>query len=163
DQLSEWLPREKLYALPRSLQTQGSRALGRLAFADNHLRLVTRLRRELEQVTHADAMYQSVTQTGMALRDGRPRIYVIAAARGGPGGGGPPGQLPLPRIDHAAGPAAGAHAARAGGRGRHDLPQLRHLRGLVPARPAAVAGGPAGVRPAAPGLAGQRRGDGPGR
>ncbi|HEV3261368.1 MAG TPA: tubulin-like doman-containing protein [Gemmataceae bacterium] len=86
DQLSEWLPREKLYALPRSLQTQGSRALGRLAFADNHLRLLTRLRRELEHITHADALYQSVTQTGLALRDGRPRIYVIAAAGGGSSG-----------------------------------------------------------------------------
>ena len=34
EHLNEWLPREKLYSLPRSLQTQGSRALGRLAFAD---------------------------------------------------------------------------------------------------------------------------------
>ena len=42
DQLSEWLPREKLYALPRSLQTQGSRALGRLAFVDNQQRLLAR-------------------------------------------------------------------------------------------------------------------------
>src|SRR5262249_989317 len=33
DHLAEWLPREKLYAMPRNLQTQGSRALGRLAFA----------------------------------------------------------------------------------------------------------------------------------
>ena len=35
DQLAEWLPRDKLYGMPRSLQTQGSRALGRLAYADN--------------------------------------------------------------------------------------------------------------------------------
>ena len=42
----EWLPREKLYTMPRSLQTQGSRALGRLAFADNQQRLLARLRRE---------------------------------------------------------------------------------------------------------------------
>ncbi len=26
DQLNEWLPREKLFAMPRSLKTQGSRA-----------------------------------------------------------------------------------------------------------------------------------------
>src|SRR5207248_2729494 len=42
DQIGDWLPREKLYALPRSLLTQGSRALGRLAFCDNYLRLVAR-------------------------------------------------------------------------------------------------------------------------
>jgi serine/threonine protein kinase len=86
DQLSDWLPREKLYALPRSLQTQGSRALGRLAFADNHLRFLARLRRELQQASHPDTLYESVSRTGLALRDNRPRIYVFAAAGGGSSG-----------------------------------------------------------------------------
>src|SRR5437016_92409 len=86
DHLEDWLPREKLYALPRSLQTQGSRALGRLAFVDNHLRLLARLRRELQQATHPDSLYRSVTETGLALRDNVPRIYVIAAAGGGGSG-----------------------------------------------------------------------------
>jgi hypothetical protein len=86
DSLGEWLPREKLYAMPRSLQTQGSRALGRLAFADNHLRLLSRLRREVQQATHPDTLYQSVSQTGLALRTNTPRIYVIAAAGGGSSG-----------------------------------------------------------------------------
>jgi serine/threonine protein kinase len=89
EQLSEWLPREKLYALPRSLQTQGSRALGRLAFVDNQQRLVARLKKEIQAVTHPDALYQSVSQTGLALRDNTPRVYVIAAA-----GGGNSGMLP---------------------------------------------------------------------
>jgi hypothetical protein len=86
DQISEWLPREKLYSIPRSLQTQGSRALGRLAFADNHQRFLARLRREVQQITHPDHIYQSVSQTGLALRDNVPRIYVIAAAGGGGSG-----------------------------------------------------------------------------
>jgi hypothetical protein len=86
DHLTEWLPREKLYALPRSLTTQGSRALGRLAFADNYLRLQARLRREVQQAAHPDALYQSVSQTGLALRDGTPRVYVIAGAGGGGSG-----------------------------------------------------------------------------
>src|SRR5262249_16975324 len=51
DQLSEWLPREKLYTVPRSLQTQGSRALGRLAFVDNHNRFLARVRREVQKAT----------------------------------------------------------------------------------------------------------------
>src|SRR5262249_52623101 len=72
--------------LPRSLKTQGSRALGRLAFSDNYLRLLTRLRREIQQSTHPDAIYQSVSQTGLALRDNVPRVYVIAAASGGSSG-----------------------------------------------------------------------------
>jgi hypothetical protein len=86
DHLNEWLPREKLYSMPRSLQTGGSRALGRLAFVDNHLRLLTRLRREIQQACHPDSLYQSVSQTGLALRDSVPRIYVLAAAGGGSSG-----------------------------------------------------------------------------
>jgi hypothetical protein len=86
DQLTEWLPREKLYAMPRSLQTQGSRALGRLAFVDNQQRLLARLRREVQEVTNPDALYQSVSQTGLALRDSTPRVYVLASAGGGGSG-----------------------------------------------------------------------------
>ena len=61
-------------------------ALGRLAFSDNYLRLVGRFRREMQQATHADALYQSVNSTGLALRDGTPRVYVLAAAGGGVSG-----------------------------------------------------------------------------
>ncbi len=86
EELSEWLPREKLYAMPRSLQTQGSRSLGRLAFSDNQQRLVARLRREIQEITNPDNIYQSVSQTGLALRDTTPRVYIIAAAGGGGSG-----------------------------------------------------------------------------
>jgi serine/threonine protein kinase len=86
DHLNDWLPREKLHALPRSLTPQGSRALGRLAFADNHQRLNARLRKEVQQVTHPDALYQTVDRTGLAVRDSVPRVYVIAGAGGGGSG-----------------------------------------------------------------------------
>jgi serine/threonine protein kinase len=86
DQLSEWLPREKLFSLPRSLKTQGSRALGRLAFTDNYLRLIARLRREIQTACHPDSIYHTVSQTGLALRDNVPRIYVISCASGGGSG-----------------------------------------------------------------------------
>jgi serine/threonine protein kinase len=86
DHLCEWLPREKLYAIPRSGQTQGCRALGRLAFVDNHLRFLARVRREVQHACHPDGLYQSVTQTGLALRDNVPQIYVVAAAGGGSSG-----------------------------------------------------------------------------
>lgn len=86
DQLADWLPREKMYAIPRSLVAQGQRALGRLAFADNYLRVLARLRRELQMAVHPDTLFQSVNQTGLALRDSLPRVYVIAAAGGGGSG-----------------------------------------------------------------------------
>ncbi len=86
DYLNDWLPREKLYALPRSLTPQGSRALGRLAFSDNYLRLLARLRKEVQRATHPDSLYQTVDRTGLALRDNVPRLYVIAGAGGGSSG-----------------------------------------------------------------------------
>jgi serine/threonine protein kinase len=86
DQLCEWLPREKLFALPRSLKTQGSRALGRLAFVDHYLRLLARVRRELQQAGHPDSIYQSVAETGLALRDNTPRLCVVGSAYGGASG-----------------------------------------------------------------------------
>jgi len=86
DQLVEWLPREKLYAIPRALKTQGSRALGRLAFTDNYVRLVARLKREIQQACDPDGVYTSVNATGLALRDMVPRVYVLAGAAGGASG-----------------------------------------------------------------------------
>src|SRR5262245_35451950 len=83
DQLNEWLPREKLYTMPRSLKTQGARALGRLAFTDNYVRLMARLKREGQQACNPDAVYQGVSQTGLALRDMTPRERVSGCAAGG--------------------------------------------------------------------------------
>jgi serine/threonine protein kinase len=86
EQLGEWLPREKLYTMPRSLKPQGSRALARLAFSDNYLRLIGRLKREIQHITHPDAIYQSVSATGLALRDNVPRVYVIGSGNGSSSG-----------------------------------------------------------------------------
>ncbi len=86
DQVLDWLPREKLYTMPRSLNTQGSRALGRLAFCDNYQRLLARLKREIQQAGHPDALYQTVSMTGLALRDNVPRAYVVGSASGGASG-----------------------------------------------------------------------------
>jgi serine/threonine protein kinase len=86
DQILEWLPREKLYAIPRSLAAEGSRALGRLAFCDHYLKVTTRLKNELQIATHPEAMKQSSDQTGLAIRDKRPSVYIFASASGGSGG-----------------------------------------------------------------------------
>jgi hypothetical protein len=86
EHLNDWLPREKLYAIPRSLQPQGSRALGRLAFHDNYLRFMTRLRREFQIATHPESLAQSVSQTGMGLRDNSPQVFVLASSFGGSSG-----------------------------------------------------------------------------
>ncbi|MBO0699876.1 MAG: protein kinase, partial [Zavarzinella sp.] len=86
DLLSEWLPREKLHAIPRSMHPQGSRALGRLAFTENYLRFTTRVRRELEIASHPESIARSADHSGLAARDTRPRVFVLAAAGGGSSG-----------------------------------------------------------------------------
>ena len=86
EQILDWLPREKLYSIPRSLNAGGSRALGRLAFCDNYLRFVTRLRRELQIATHPESISQSSDQTGLLPRDNTPQVYVFAGGTGGAGG-----------------------------------------------------------------------------
>jgi hypothetical protein len=53
---------------------------------DNHHRFLARIRREVQQAAHPDTLYHSVTETGLALRDGAPQIYVLAAAGGGGSG-----------------------------------------------------------------------------
>src|SRR5262245_10763465 len=86
DLLNEWLPREKLHAIPRNMNPQGSRALGRLAFTENYLRFVTRVRRELEIGGHPESLARSVDHSGLTLRDTRPRVFVVAAAGGASSG-----------------------------------------------------------------------------
>ncbi len=86
DHLNEWLPREKLYSMPRSLQTMGSRAIGRLAFCDNYLRFDTRFTRDVQIVTHPESLAQTITQSGMTLRDNCPRIFVLGSTIGGASG-----------------------------------------------------------------------------
>lgn len=86
DQILDWLPREKLYSIPRNLQTNGSRALGRLAFCDNYLRFITRFRREVQVASHPESMSQSHDQTGLPTRDASPHVYIFASATGGSSG-----------------------------------------------------------------------------
>jgi serine/threonine protein kinase len=87
EQVTSWLPLEKLYSVPRSLATNGSRAMGRLAFVDNHLRLASRFRRELQMITNPEHLDRSVQETGLAIRSDTPQVYLLATASGGTGSG----------------------------------------------------------------------------
>ncbi len=86
DMLNEWLPTQKLYSIPRSLQPNESRALGRLAFCDHYLRFISRVRRELRISSHPEAISYSASQTGIPVRSNHPRIYLFADATSGSGG-----------------------------------------------------------------------------
>src|SRR5262249_25959613 len=86
DQLVDWMPQEKIYAVPRSLETNGSRAVGRMAFYYNHNRLSARLRSDLKLLADPKNLDQSI-ETGLGIRSDQPQVYVIASASGGTGSG----------------------------------------------------------------------------
>jgi eukaryotic-like serine/threonine-protein kinase len=86
DQLLEWLPREKLYSIPRSLRVDGNRSLGRLAFYDHYLRFMTRLRHDIQVSTHPEAIRQSSDYSGLPVRCKVPCVYVFVSASGGTSG-----------------------------------------------------------------------------
>jgi eukaryotic-like serine/threonine-protein kinase len=86
DHLLEWLPRDKLYAIPRSLRVDGSRALGRLAFCDHYLRFMNRMKHEIGVCTNAEALHQSSTVTGLPIRTKEPAVYLFVSASGGTSG-----------------------------------------------------------------------------
>src|SRR5262245_42795915 len=72
----EWLSRRWLYNIPRSLQTEGLRPLGRLAFVDHAQAATGRLKQALTQL-HQQA-------TALQLY---PRVVIVASPGGGTGGG----------------------------------------------------------------------------
>ena len=87
DQLMTWMPMEKFYDLPRSLEVAGTRAFGRLAFSDSYLRIIGRLKRELQTLTEPELHERAIEATGLPLRTDVPQIYVFSAAGGGTGSG----------------------------------------------------------------------------
>lgn len=87
EMISEWLPMEKLYNIPRSLAVEGQRALGRLAFSENHLRLAARLKRDIQALLDVQTLETSATNTGLEPGNETPLVYFFAAAGGGTGSG----------------------------------------------------------------------------
>jgi serine/threonine protein kinase len=72
----EWLSRRWLFNIPRSLQTEGLRPLGRLAFVDHSQQVTSRLKTAIEKL-HKDAGNLQFL----------PRIVIVASPCGGTGSG----------------------------------------------------------------------------
>jgi serine/threonine protein kinase len=86
EQVLEWLPREKLYSIPRGLTVDGNRAIGRLAFCDHSTRVLSRIRNELNAACHPDALAHASDKTGLTVLTRTPAVQVLASATGGTGG-----------------------------------------------------------------------------
>lgn len=82
-----WLSRRWLYNIPRSLQTEGIRPLGRLALVDNAETVFARMRNALETLAQPDSKRRTEKATGRKMSDGSPRVVLVLAAGGGFGGG----------------------------------------------------------------------------
>jgi hypothetical protein len=85
--LLTWLDRRWLYGIPRTLQTEGLRPLGRLALVDHASSFLTALQQALLQVASPEARSAAVGFIGRGLRNETPRIFVVASLGGGTGGG----------------------------------------------------------------------------
>ena len=86
DQLTRSISRRWLFNIPRSLQTNGMRPLGRLALMDHSRAVDQRIRTALESVTTAEAIEATEETTGIQLSP-EPRVVLISSISGGCGSG----------------------------------------------------------------------------
>jgi serine/threonine protein kinase len=86
-EILQWLSRRWLYNIPRSLQTEGLRPLGRLALVDHSKRLFEEIRKALATITSDAALSRSKEHTRMELRERAPRVFVVGSISGGTGSG----------------------------------------------------------------------------
>ena len=85
--LLKWLSRRWLFNIPRSLQTEGRRPLGRLAFADHAKEIFQRLRENITAITSKEAIAATKEKTGLGFRSETPRIFIVSSISGGTGSG----------------------------------------------------------------------------
>ena len=85
--LLKWLSRRWLYNIPRSLETEGRRPLGRLAFVDHFEEIVRLLRLAIESIMSKEALAASKAKTGIEFRAEVPRILIVGSISGGTGSG----------------------------------------------------------------------------
>jgi len=85
--LLSWLSRRWLYNIPRSLETEGLRPLGRLALVDHAEVLVERLTADLQEITAPQAIAATAESAALPIENSTPRIVLVAAISGGTGGG----------------------------------------------------------------------------
>ena len=83
----QWLSRRWIYNIPRSLQTQGFRPLGRLALVDHFDRVTERIERAIQAAVDAEGVAASARNTGLPFREAPPRVFIVSSISGGTGSG----------------------------------------------------------------------------
>lgn len=82
-----WLGRRWLYNIPRSLETEGIRPLGRLALIDHARQAFQRIRRAMTECVSEDSHTVAQETTGVEFRKDRLRVYIVSSISGGTGSG----------------------------------------------------------------------------
>lgn len=82
----QWLSRRWLYNIPRSLQTEGRRPLGRLALMDHAPQVLSHIRKAIQSITSSDSV-AACQAKGLALGNLAPQVYIVTSLAGGTGGG----------------------------------------------------------------------------
>ncbi len=83
-----WISRRWIYNVPRSLQTEGLRPLGRLAFADHFESICNCISAKIKSVVRIENISTTVESLSMNLAEKIvPRIIVVVSINGGLGSG----------------------------------------------------------------------------
>ncbi len=83
-----WLSRRWIYNVPRSLQTEGLRPLGRLVFADHFEKICDSIQRALKDITQAENVATTSENLGISPAENvKPRVFIISSISGGIGSG----------------------------------------------------------------------------
>lgn len=82
-----WLGRRWIYNVPRSLQTEGLRPLGRLAFADHFEPICEGIHEALKQISTEEAVATTSDSLDLDPGDLNPRVFLLSSISGGIGSG----------------------------------------------------------------------------
>lgn len=87
DSRLSWLSRRWIYNIPRSLQTEGLRPLGRLAFAEHFDPICEKIESALAEIVAPENIATSAATLEMDPGTTQPRVFVISSISGGVGSG----------------------------------------------------------------------------
>ncbi len=82
-----WLSRRWIYNIPRSLQSEGLRPLGRLAYADHFDTLYDRLEKSIREITQAENLAATADTLDIDPGELSPRVFIVTSISGGIGSG----------------------------------------------------------------------------
>jgi serine/threonine protein kinase len=84
----KWLGRRWIYNVPRTLQTEGLRPLGRLVFADHFEAICERLDTAVKELAKPENLAKTSDALGISPGEvQKPRIYLVSSISGGIGSG----------------------------------------------------------------------------